>query len=92
MTSVPSTREKLRYPSRRPALQKQNAPNALPHPVRWFSEQVPWEYRERRREYVDLVIHEMLPAVANEKLRDVQYIDGIWYADYRRLRIVAQKL
>ncbi len=31
-------------------------------------------------------------ALATEKLRDVQLIDGIWYADYRRLRIVAHKL
>lgn len=31
-------------------------------------------------------------ALANEKLRAVQYMDGHWYADYRRLRIVAHKL
>ncbi|MBL8206326.1 MAG: methyltransferase domain-containing protein [Blastocatellia bacterium] len=31
-------------------------------------------------------------ALANEQLRDVQYIDGHWYADYRRLRISARKL
>lgn len=31
-------------------------------------------------------------ALATEKLRDVQFIDGYWYADYRRLRIVAHKL
>ncbi len=31
-------------------------------------------------------------ALAAEKLRDVQYIDGQWYADYRRIRIVARKL
>jgi trans-aconitate 2-methyltransferase len=26
------------------------------------------------------------------KLRDVQYIDGYWYADYRRIRVVARKV
>jgi trans-aconitate 2-methyltransferase len=26
------------------------------------------------------------------KLRDVQYIDGYWYADYRRIRVVARKI
>ena len=31
-------------------------------------------------------------ALAEKKLRSVQYIDGQWYADYRRLRIVAHKL
>ena len=31
-------------------------------------------------------------ALAEEKLRDVQYIEGQWYADYRRIRIVARKL
>lgn len=31
-------------------------------------------------------------ALATEKLRDVQLMDGHWYADYRRLRIVARKL
>lgn len=31
-------------------------------------------------------------ALATEKLRDVQFIDGHWYADYRRLRIIARKL
>jgi hypothetical protein len=31
-------------------------------------------------------------ARATEKLRDVQLIDGVWYADYRRLRVVARKL
>ena len=31
-------------------------------------------------------------ALAEKKLRRVQYIDGQWYADYRRLRIVARKL
>ena len=31
-------------------------------------------------------------ALANKKLRHVQYIDGHWYADYRRLRVVAHKL
>ena len=31
-------------------------------------------------------------ALATEKLRDVQYINGHWYADYRRLRIVARKI
>ncbi len=31
-------------------------------------------------------------ALATEKLRNVQHIGGHWYADYRRLRIVAHKL
>ena len=31
-------------------------------------------------------------ALAEKKLRSVQYIDGQWYAVYRRLRIVAHKL
>ena len=31
-------------------------------------------------------------ALTNEKLCNVQYIDGQWYADYRRLRVVARKL
>ncbi len=31
-------------------------------------------------------------ALATEKLREVQLMDEIWYADYRRLRIVARKL
>jgi trans-aconitate 2-methyltransferase len=35
---------------------------------------------------------EQVFARANEKLRNMQYIDGQWYADYRRLRIVAHKL
>ncbi len=35
---------------------------------------------------------EQVFARATEKLRDVQYINGHWYADYRRLRIVAHKL
>lgn len=30
-------------------------------------------------------------ALAVHKLRDVQYIDGCWYADYRRLRVTAVK-
>jgi trans-aconitate methyltransferase len=37
-------------------------------------------------------MREKVFALANEKLRDVQYIDGHWYADYRRLRIVARKI
>lgn len=37
-------------------------------------------------------MREKVFARATEKLRDVQYIKGHWYADYRRLRIVAQKL
>lgn len=37
-------------------------------------------------------MREKVFVLANEKLRDVQYIDGQWYADYRRLRIVARKL
>ncbi len=37
-------------------------------------------------------MREKVFALANKKLRDVQYIDGHWYADYRRLRIVAHKL
>src|SRR5579872_6267948 len=31
---------------------------------------VPAEYRNRRREYIDCVIHEMIPAVAREKLAE----------------------
>src|SRR5262245_32653178 len=31
---------------------------------------VPLEYRERRREYVDLVVREMIPAVARERLAE----------------------
>jgi trans-aconitate 2-methyltransferase len=37
-------------------------------------------------------MREKVFALATEKLRDVQLMDGIWYADYRRLRIVAHKL
>lgn len=37
-------------------------------------------------------MREQVFARANEKLRSVQYIDGQWFADYRRLRIVARKL
>ncbi len=37
-------------------------------------------------------MREKVFALANENLRDVQYIDGQWYADYRRLRIVARKI
>ncbi len=37
-------------------------------------------------------MREQVFARATEKLRGVQYIDGHWYADYRRLRIVSHKL
>lgn len=37
-------------------------------------------------------MREQVFALANEKLHTVQYIDGHWYADYRRLRVVAHKL
>ena len=37
-------------------------------------------------------MREQVFALATEKLHDAQLIDGIWYADYRRLRIVARKL
>lgn len=35
---------------------------------------------------------EQVFALTVEKLREMQYIDGIWYADYRRLRLIARKL
>ena len=34
---------------------------------------IPLEYKEKRKEYIDLIINEMLPAIAKEKLAD--YID-----------------
>jgi imidazolonepropionase len=33
----------------------------------------PWAYRDNHKAYIDLIIHEMLPVIANEKLAD--YID-----------------
>jgi imidazolonepropionase len=48
---------------------------------------VPVEYRDRRREYVDLVIHEMIPAVAREQLAewcDVFCETGVFTPDESR--------
>ena len=35
--------------------------------------------------------HEAVLIATQEKLRDILFTDGSWFADYRRLRIVAQK-
>jgi imidazolonepropionase len=48
---------------------------------------VPVEYRSRRREYVDLVLHEMIPAVARERLAewcDVFCEDGVFTPEESR--------
>src|SRR5207245_10519726 len=43
--------------------------------------EVPPEYRDRRREYIDLIVREMIPAVARERLAewcDVFCEDGVF--------------
>lgn len=53
---------------------------------------VPAEYRERRREYIDLVCNEMLPSVAEARLArfcDVFVEDGAYTADEARQILTA---